>query len=96
MFFNFLLKMTQERLFPAPEDLERLKTFSKRQRDAIYKRLTQLSYICLREEDRRAALRIRNQLLRDTWTEENKADSEKAPQIVPKPSDFLPDTVQDG
>ncbi len=75
------------------EDLKALQTLSKRQRQAVYRRLTQLSYIQNKDHDRMASLRIRNQLMRDTFTEKNKSDNEKKP-VVLKPSDHVPDALK--
>lgn len=76
------------------EDLEALQTLSKRQRQGLYKRLTQLSYILNRDVDRMASLRIRNQLMRDTFSEKNKSDGESKTQMK-KPSDYIPDALKD-
>ena len=41
-----------------------------------------------------ASLRIRNQLMRDTYSESNKSNGESKPRTT-KPSDFLPDAIKD-
>lgn len=67
---------------------------SKALRASLYRRLTQLSYIQNKDEDRMASLRIRNQLMRDTYSESNKSNGESKPRTT-KPSDFLPDAIKD-
>ena len=91
--FKFLTRLTQEKLWPSEDDLFTLKGCSRSFRTALYHRLTQLSYIQNKEHDRMAALRIRNQLMRDTFSETNKSDGEKDPTKVQKPSDSLPETL---
>jgi len=41
-----------------------------------------------------ASLRIRNQLMRDTFSEKNKSDGESKTQMK-KPSDYIPDALKD-
>ncbi len=86
--------MTQEKLWPSEDDLFTLKGCSRSFRTALYRRLTQLSYIQNKDHDRMASLRIRNQLMRDTFSETNKSDGEKDPAKISKPSDSLPDAVK--
>jgi hypothetical protein len=75
--------------------LASLGTLSRRQRAGLYKRLTQISYISNDDKERLAALRIRNQLMRDTYSDTNKSEGERPPVKTVKPSDFLPDALKD-
>jgi hypothetical protein len=90
---KFLLKLTQEQIFPSVEDMETLSAFSKKQRRSLYKRLTQLSYTCNREQDRMGALFIRNQLMADTKSKVNEFEEEI--QLRSRPSHFIPDALKD-
>ncbi len=65
----------------------------KRLRQALYRRLTQLSYICNQDVDRAAFLRVRNQVMNDTYSDTNRSDNEKKP-VLSKPFDSIPDAMK--
>lgn len=48
-----------------------------------------------RDDDRAAALRVRNLLMQDTRSEKNGIDEERH-LVKPKPGDFLPDVMKEG
>lgn len=66
----------------------------RQQRQALYKRLTQLSYTCNDDKLRLASLFIRNKVMQDTRGESNEIEEDRLIQKA-KPSDFLPDTMKD-
>jgi hypothetical protein len=67
---------------------------SKPQREALYRVLTRLSYVSNSDADRLAALKVRNYLDKNTYSEKNKSDGEKPPAEPSKPFDSLPDSVK--
>ena len=91
---KWLLRLTQEQLFPNQQDWVSLGTLSKPQREALYKYLTFLSYSLNKDEDRMASLRIRNKVDAITYSPRSKSEGERPPAKPTKPSDFLPDALK--
>lgn len=85
---------TVEDLQDKPEDLETLKTFSERQRLALYNYLTARAYRLNEDPLRKSSLFTRNDLMQATKDKKNVIpfDREVKPKSV---GSFLPDVLKD-
>ena len=92
--WKFLTKLTQEQLVPNEDTMDRLKSLSRGQREALYEYLTYLSYRTNKDVDRMSCLKIRNKLDQITFSVSNKSDGEKDPTKTVLPADNLPDTLK--
>lgn len=89
--FRFL---TVEQLQDSEEDIENLKTLSKRQRTAVYNFLTARIYRLNKDTLRESAIWMREDLLKATRTEKNAIPFDRQ-SILKKPADFLPFVYHD-
>tara|TARA_R100000656_G_scaffold122519_1_gene98187 strand:- start:239 stop:508 length:270 start_codon:yes stop_codon:yes gene_type:complete len=85
-------KFTLEELIPSDSTLDGLKTFSKRQRKALYLYLTYLAYRCDHDPLRKALYEVRKELLYKSRSDNNHIEEDK---ISKNPiRNLLPDALK--
>ena len=89
--FRFL---TVEQLQDSEEDMENLRTLSKKQRTAVYNFLTARIYRLNKDTLRESAIWMREDLLKATRSEKNITPFDRQ-SIIKKPADFLPAVYAD-
>jgi hypothetical protein len=93
--FGFIERfITLEKLILSQKDTERLKEFTKEQRESSYNWFTCLAYKMNSDKDRASALRLRNLYMQDTKSADNMIEADNI--VKPKPmGSFLPDAMKD-